>query len=157
MIKWYLIKTKARQEKIAVSNLEAQNYKVYCPCSLINNKNVVLFPGYVFIQLDKDLQDWFPIRSTKGVINFVKFGLNFAKISDDLIKLIKKNELSTSEKIKNIDNFKVGNDVLITNGALRNRIAIFKSFKSSDRVILLMNLMGQDQAINFDKKSLVAL
>jgi transcriptional antiterminator RfaH len=157
MKKWYLIQTKFRQEKIAVYNLENQNYKVYCPRSFINNKNVVLFPGYVFIQLDKELQNWYPIRSTKGVINFVKFGLNFAKISDNLIKLIKKNELSTGEKIKNIDNFNVGDDVLITDGAFKNCVAIFKSFKSSDRVILLINLMGQDQAINFDKKSLVVL
>ena len=53
MKKWYLVKTKPRQEKIAISNLENQNYHVYCPWAKINNKIVVLFPGYIFIQLDE--------------------------------------------------------------------------------------------------------
>ena len=52
MKKWYLIKTKPRQEKIAIANLENQSYKVYCPFALINNRNQFLFPGYLFINLD---------------------------------------------------------------------------------------------------------
>jgi transcriptional antiterminator RfaH len=46
---------------------------------VFNKKIVVLFPGYLFIQLDEKLENWSPIRSTKGVQNFVKFGLNFAQ------------------------------------------------------------------------------
>ena len=78
MKKWYLIKTKPRQENTAIINLENQEYTTYCPIAKINKKNVVLFPGYVFIYLDKHNENWSPIRSTKGVINFVRFGLNFA-------------------------------------------------------------------------------
>ena len=52
MKKWYLIKTKPRQENTAIINLENQEYTTYCPVAKINKKNVVLFPGYVFIYLD---------------------------------------------------------------------------------------------------------
>ena len=31
MKKWYLIKTKCRQEKIAKQNLENQGYEIFCP------------------------------------------------------------------------------------------------------------------------------
>ena len=157
MKKWYLIKTKPRQERIAIANLENQNYNVYCPLAKINNKIVVLFPGYIFINLDENEENWSPIRSTKGVLNFVKFGLNFAKIPDKVVELIKANERVTANKIINMDKFKPGETVQITDGVFENCLAIFKTFKSDDRVILLMNLMGQQQSINIQKQSVIGL
>ena len=157
MNKWYLIKTKPRQENIAVANLENQNYHVYCPCAKINNKIVVLFPGYLFIYLDETLENWTPIRSTKGVLNFVRFGLNYAKISNKIIDFIKTNELNTAIKAKNITDFKFGDSIQITEGVFKNCVAIFKSLKSDERVILLMTIMGQQQTINIKKKSLLRL
>jgi len=157
MKKWYLLKTKLRQEKKAIANLENQNFSVYCPLAQINGKNVILFPGYLFIQLDDKEENWAPIRSTKGVINFVRFGLSFAKISDSIINLIKTNENTTAEKIKTLKDFKLGQSVKITDGVLQNCVAIFKSFKSDERVILLLNIMGQEQTINLKKKSIIGL
>ena len=157
MKKWYLLKIKSRQEKTAILNLENQNYHVYCPHAIINNKSVVLFPGYLFIHLDKTSENWSPIKSTKGVINFVKFGLNYAQISNSIIDFIKDNELKTLEKINNLDNYKPGDNVRITEGVFKNCVAIFKSFQSDERVILILNLMGQQQKINIKRKSLVVL
>ena len=154
---WYLIKTKSKQEDIAIFNLENQNFHVYCPHALISNKNVALFPGYIFIQLDKDTQNWSPIRSTKGVLYFVKFGLSYAKIPDSIIEFIKTNELNTAEKLKNINKFKAGDKVQITDGVFKNCIAIFKSYKSDERVILLMNILGQQQKLTIKQESLNAL
>ena len=157
MKKWYLIKTKPRQENTAIINLENQEYTTYCPIFKVNKKNVVVFPGYIFIQLDKDTQNWSPIRSTKGVINFVRFGLNFAQVPEHIIEFIKTNELNTAEKLKNINKFKSGDKVQITDGVFKNCVAIFKSFKSDERVILLMNLLGQQQMITIRQESLNAL
>jgi len=154
---WYLVKTKSKQEDIAILNLENQNFHVYCPHALIRNKNVALFPSYIFIQLDKDTQNWSPIRSTKGVLYFVRFGLNYAKIPDNIIEFIKINQLNTTEKLINIDKFKPGDKVQITDGVFKNCIAIFKSFKSDERVILLMNLLGQQQKLTIKQESLHAL
>ena len=133
---WYLVKTKSKQENIAILKLENQNFHVYCPFVLIRNKNEVLFPGYIFIQLDKDTQDWSPIRSTKGVLHIVRFGLSFAKIPDNIIEFIKTNELNTVEKLKNINKFKPGDKIQITDGVFKNYIAIFKSYKSLSRCVL---------------------
>ena len=154
---WYLVKTKSKQEDIAILNLENQNFHVYCPNALIRNKNEVLFPGYIFIQLDKDTQNWSPIRSTKGILYFVRFGLSYAKIPDNIIEFIKTNQLNTAEKLKNINKFKSGDKVQITDGVFKNCIAIFKSYKSDERVILLMNLLGQQQKLTVKQESLNAL
>ena len=157
MKKWYLLKTKPRQEKIALTNLKNQNYHAYCPYATINNKIVVLFPGYLFIHLDETSDNWGPIRSTKGVLNFVRFGLSYAKISNKIIDFIKENEFNTSQKLKYLNDFKIGDKVQITEGVFKNCVAIFESFKSDERVILLMNIMGQEQTINVKKKSLIGL
>ena len=157
MRNWYLIKTKPRQEKTAISNLENQGYTAFCPIITISKKHVVLFPGYIFIQLDKKIENWSPIRSTKGVLNFVKFGLNFAQVPDNVIEFIKANQLITKEKFKNLNKFKPGDEVQITDGVFKNCVAIFKTFKSDERVILLMNLLGQQQSINIKRESLIGL
>jgi transcriptional antiterminator RfaH len=157
MKKWYLIKTKPRQEKIAIANLENQKYRVYCPFALINNKSQFLFPGYLFIHLDNESQDWSPIKSTKGVLNFVRFGISFAKIPDKVIDLIIQNEKNTANKIKNVNDFKKGDKVQINDGVFKSCIAIFQSIKSDERVLILLNLLGQEQTININKKSLVGL
>ena len=154
---WYLVKTKSRQENIAQKNLENQDYNVYCPFAEINNKQVVLFPGYIFIYLDNKSQDWSPIRSTKGVLHLVRFGLNYAKIPNNVIEFIKTNQLNTAEKLKNLSKFKVGDKVQITEGVFKNCIAIFKSYKPDERVVLLMNLVGQQQNITIKQGLLNAL
>ncbi len=157
MRNWYLIKTKPRQESVAIKNLENQEYCTYCPIAKIDNKYVALFPGYIFIQLDQKSQNWAPINSTKGVSNFVRFGLNFAKVPDNVIEFIKANQITTIEKLKKLNKFKPGDKVQITEGVFKNCVAIFKSFKSDERVILLMNLVGQQQAINIKRNSLIGL
>ena len=157
MRNWYLIKTKPRQENVAIKNLENQEYSTYCPIATINNRNVVLFPGYLFIHLDKKTENWSPILSTKGVVNFVRFGLYFAQVPDNVIEFIKANKLISLEKLKNLDKFKPGDKVQITDGVFKNCVAIFKSFKADDRVMLLMNILGQQQAIYIKKESLIGL
>jgi len=157
MKNWYLIKTKPRQEKIAKQNLKNQGYGVFCPMSKINNRLVVLFPGYLFVQLNEKTQNWSPINSTKGVSYFVKFGLNFAKVPTCVIEFIKTHQHITAEKLKDLNKFKPGDKVQICDGVFNNFVAIFKCYKSDERVILLMDLLGQEQSLSFKKKSVIAL
>ncbi len=157
MKKWYLIKTKPRQEKIAKQNLESQSYMTFCPMATLNNRLVVLFPGYLFVQLNDKTQNWLPINSTKGVSHFVKFGLNFAKVPNRVIEFIKTNQHITAGKLNNLNKFKPGDKVQISDGAFNNYIAIFKCYKSDERVILLMNLLGHEQSLSIKKESVIAL
>ncbi len=157
MKNWYLIKTKSKQETIAKQNLKNQGYEAFCPVSKINNRLAVLFPGYLFVKLNNKTQNWSPINSTKGVSHFVKFGLNFAKVPTNVIELIKTNQHITTEKLKNLYKFKPGDKVQITDGVFENYMAIFKCYKSDDRVILLMNLLGREQSLSIKNESVTTL
>ena len=157
MKNWYLIKTKPRQEKIAIQNLENQDYVAFCPRAKINNKLVILFPSYLFVQLNEKTQNFSPIHSTQGVSYFVKFGLHYAKVPASVIKFIKANQHITTEKLINLNKFKPGDKVQISDGVFKNWVAIFKCYKPDERVILLMNLLGHEQSLSFKKKSVTAL
>ena len=157
MKSWYLIKTKSRQEHVAIKNLENQEYITYCPTVTIKNKHIVLFPGYLFIYLDNKKENWSPIRSTKGVVNFVRFGLNFAQVPDTVIEFLKTNQLINKEKLKNLNKFKSGDKVLIKDGVFKNCVAIFKSSKPQERVVVLMNILGQQQSITIKQESVIGL
>ena len=157
MKNWYLIKTKPRQEKKAKQNLENQGYVTFCPIAKIKDRLVVLFPSYLFVQLNEKTQNFSPIYSTKGVSYFVKFGLNFAKVPASVIKFIRANQHITTKKLINLNKFKPGDKVQISDGAFKNYMAIFKCYKSDERVILLMNLLGNEQSLNFKKELVIAL
>ena len=123
----------------------------------INDRLVVLFPGYLFVQLNEKTQNWLPINSTKGVSHFVKFGLNFAKVPNNVIEFIKANQHNTTDKLNNLNKFKPGDKVLISDGAFNNYMAILKCYKSDERVILLMNLLGHEQSLSIKKELVIAL
>ena len=157
MKNWYLIKTKPRQEKKAKQNLENQGYVAFFPIAEINERLVVLFPGYLFVRLNEKTQKFSPINSTKGVSYFVKFGLNFAKVPSSVIEFIKTNQHISADKLKNLDKFKSGDKVQISDGVFKNWVAIFKCYKPDDRVILLMNLLGNEQTLSLKKELVIAI
>ena len=59
--------------------------------------------------------------------------------------------------MQNLEKFKPGERVQITDGVFKDCTAIFKSFKSDERVIILLNLMGQNQSLNIESKSIIGL
>jgi|TARA_Y100000294_G_scaffold6893_1_gene6807 transcriptional antiterminator RfaH len=157
MKNWYLIKTKPRQEKKAKQNLENQGYVAFFPIAEINERLVVLFPGYLFVRLNEKTQNFSPINSTKGVSYFVKFGLNFAKVPSSVIEFIKTNQHISADKLKNLDKLKPGDKVQISDGVFKNWVAIFKCYKPDERVILLMNLLGNEQTLSLKKELVIAI
>ena len=157
MKNWYLIKIKPQQEAIATQNLTNQNFNVFFPKAVINNKTTPLFPSYLFIELDDKTQNWTPIRSTKGVSNFVRFGLSFAKVPNQIINLIKTQQQQTIEKMINICSHHKGDYLEIQTGAFKGQQAIFQNYNSSDRVTVLLKLIGQQQAITLDQREVIAV
>jgi transcriptional antiterminator RfaH len=157
MKNWYLIKTKPQQEAIATQNLTNQNFNVIFPKAVINNKTTPLFPSYLFIELDDKIQNWTPIRSTRGVSNFVRFGLSFAKVPNQIINLIKTQQQQTIEKMINICSHHKGDYLEIQTGVFKGQQAIFQNYNSSDRVTVLLKLIGQQQAITLDQREVIAV
>lgn len=157
MKQWYLIYTKPRQELIAVVNLQNQAYTAFAPQLSVKKRtnqgwkqvNEPLFPNYVFIQLDDVTDDWKPIRSTRGVSGFVRFGSGVpVPIRDELMQ-----PLLTFDLIQASDRLsaqpKVGDRVIVPIGDTWVS-ALVTAENAKGRVEVLLNLLGQEQSLWVD-------
>lgn len=157
MKQWYLIYTKPRQELIAVTNLQNQAYTAFAPQLSVKKRtnqgwkqvNEPLFPNYVFIQLDDVTDDWKPIRSTRGVSGFVRFGSGVpVPIRDELMQPLFALDLSqVSQHLS--PQPKVGDRVSVPIGETWVN-AIVTAENAKGRVEVLLNLLGQEQSLWVD-------
>ncbi len=145
---WYLIYTKPKQEEIALLNLEQQGYEAYLPkVSGLKRKQgrsiktiVPMFPRYVFIHLDNQIDNWAPIRSTIGVANLVRFGADAARVPDQLLTEIRSREDADGVVPLPNKDFTKGQTVRITNGPFEGYEAIFSEKQAQSRVMVMLKI-----------------
>jgi len=152
---WYLIYTKPRKELIAQENLERQGFMTYLPrierLRRRNGKHVTtteaFFPRYLFISLNKTSDNWSSIRSTIGVANIIRFTQYPAVVSESLISFLMLQENPETGLHDEDSGFKSGNSVRITDGSLAGYEGVFKAKTGEERVVILLNVMGNQSEV----------
>jgi transcriptional antiterminator RfaH len=155
---WYLIYTKPHKEHVARENLERQGYDIYLPMARVRRRRLgkganriePLFPRYLFIKLDTQTDNWSPIRSTLGVSNLVKFGMYPSAVPEALIELLC--DRCDEEGIQDIapDEYKKGEAVRVLEGPMTGLEGIFLAKTSSDRVMVLLDIVGKHTRVNME-------
>ena len=155
---WYLIHTKPKQEFRAEENLNYQGYTTFLPTLKVQRikKNTVeiqedpLFHRYLFIQLDQVQSNWFPIRSTRGVHQIVRFGIHTEPVivPDPLVEKLRKWDPS---QLTAKDLFEIGESVQIKEGPFKNVegefLKLLKDSTGESRALLLIDILGKTQQI----------
>lgn len=147
---WYLIQCKPRQDERAEENLLRQGYTCYRPQHtrerlLRGQRQMVtesLFPGYLFIHLSQ-LDNWAPLRSTRGVSRVVSFGNQPLAVDTALIEQLQQ-RCSAVPPEQLLEN---GDKVRINQGPFAELEAIFLSMDGNERVVLLMNILHREQKV----------
>ena len=153
---WYLVHTKPRQENLAQENLERQGYETYLPriyqTRRRNGRHVktieAFFPRYLFIHLDSETDNWAPIRSTIGVSKMIRFDGIPAMVPEQLIQALKSNDDEDGVQRLNQKNLIRGDKVTIIDGPLAGYQGIYQQQKSSERVAVLVDLVGKNTLLN---------
>ena len=155
---WYLVFTKPNHENIAKINLQRQGFNVYMPLSQQHKRQrnlyqVVtepLFPRYLFICLNSEVDDCSKIRSTRGCVSLVRFGITPARVPEMLIDKLKQDEVSRLIQIEdNTPNFKRGDKVQVIDGVLTNYEGIVEIRNSHERITLLLTIAeGHTKSVN---------
>lgn len=125
MLSWYAVYVNVKHEKKVVKKLQDQHIEAYSPIikkmqQWSDRKKMVEFPmlsGYVFVNID--LQQKEKVLHCPGVFAFIKFNGMEAKIRDVEISTLKSIELSGYDVMQEVDDFKVLDEVQITEGALK--------------------------------------
>ncbi|EWC42647.1 transcription/translation regulatory transformer protein RfaH [Pseudomonas stutzeri] len=150
---WYLIQTKPRQEARAEEHLLRQHFECYrplkAPSPALGSQNArpgeALFPGYLFIRLDHIHDNWYPIRSTRGVSRVVTFGGQPTPVRDELIEQLRQ-RLAMAERAP-AATFRPGERVQVSGGGFSDIEAIFVSSDGEERSIILLNLLQREQKV----------
>lgn len=159
--RWYLIQTKPRQEARAEEHLQRQQFECYRPLKAgatkkRNSRAAVeeeLFPGYLFIRMDQVHDNWYPIRSTRGVARIVTFGSHPVPVHDDLIQQIRQRLSSPPPKAE----FQQGEHVRIKTGSFCDLEAIFLAADGEERAIILLNLLQREHKVTLPISSLARM
>jgi len=149
--RWYLVQCKPRQDRRALEHLERQNYHCLLPLHSVERlqkgklqqSDEPLFPGYLFIHLDKVEDNWLPIRSTRGVNQIVSFGGRPTPVSDHIIDKL----VNTQAPI--LPAFSKGDRLLIDDPNLQQLEAIFLCKDGDERVLLLLKILQRELTISF--------
>ncbi len=102
-----------------------------------------MFPGYLFIHMDQVQDNWYPIRSTRGVSRIVTFGGHPVPVRDHLIEQIRQRLATPAPKTQ----FAQGDAVLITHASWGDVEAIFLSEDGTQRAVILLNMLQRQQKV----------
>ena len=155
---WYLVQCKPREDDRAQEHLERQGFECYRP--LYERERVrharrhlakaALFPGYVFIRLDRLHDNWLPICSTRGVVKIVRFAGYPLPVADEIIEEIRRRIEGRPIREPYL---KAGERVVITEGSFSGIEAVFLAADGEERAILLLNILQSDQKLSFPIES----
>lgn len=148
---WFVVYTKPRQEQVALENLARQNFEAYCPSIALTKRRKTqlvsliepFFPRYIFLRFNLKSDNWAPVRSTRGVSGLVRFGGVPREVPEQLIRALKANE--NTEQLQRITpkTWKPGDVVEIEQGPFAGYRCIFQAERSTDRVAVLLNIVGK--------------
>ncbi len=164
-MKWHVIHTKVREEFRALENLKAQGFEVFLPTCQVQKKSQgkikltiePLFNRYLFIRLSDVTSNWFPIRSTKGVSQLLRFGTSSDPIvlPDPIIDCLKQ-RCPSEEPLHEL--FKKEELLEITKGPFKGLTYFFLKIQTLldelSRAMLLVEVIGSVQKLWFQSRQL---
>jgi transcriptional antiterminator RfaH len=152
-------------EETAKTHLERQGYGVYLPRlqdkALLRGKwhdrVAALFPRYLFVQLNTAIQSLAPVRSTVGVANVVRFGVEYAVVPNRIVTDLIAHE-DPETKLHTIHAgpiFKTGAEVRIASGTFAGLEGILVCQDANGRVNVLLHLLGRETHVKIDASFVV--
>lgn len=156
LLRWFLVLAKASGEEVARTNLHRQGYAVYYPRLLRRalyrgrwaERIVPLFPRYLFVQLDTSCQALAPVRSTLGIVDFVRFGSKPALVPDSIVEDLRgRADAATGLHRLHAHALEHGAAVSVISGVFAGLDGIFEREVGEQRVVVLLRLLGQETAV----------
>lgn len=147
---WVAASTHAHQESVAIANLERQGFDAYCPmirrrvrhARRLRDVMRPLFPGYVFIRLDLDRDQWRPIMSTIGVRQLIRFGDRLGALPATFVESLLAREQDGAIRLPRAqETYATGEKVRLREGPFEGVVATVLAGSDCDRLLVLMDLL----------------
>jgi transcriptional antiterminator RfaH len=163
--RWYVVQTHAHAEAKAIGHLARQGFDAYLPRYLkrrrharrIETVSAPLFPRYLFVTIDMMCQRWRAVRSTIGVTRLVCNGDDPVPVAESVIATLRGREDSQGFVVlRPRPQFAPGEKVRVLDGVFADCLGLFDGMKDSDRVAVLLDLLGRKVRVVLDEFSVTA-
>ncbi len=160
---WCVVRTKPGQETRAEQNLRRQRYSVFHPKRSATTRGrtgwqqrtVTLFPGYVFVYVDKAGASWSPINSTYGVQSLVTVAGRPAVLPQAFVDELR-SRCAESELVTSAADFTKGQKVRFSTGPFSEFVGEIERVGPSNRVRLLIELLNCQISVETKREYLLS-
>jgi transcriptional antiterminator RfaH len=163
--RWYVVQSQPSAERKAIAHLERQGFATYLPRYLKRRRHArkvdivpaPLFPRYLFVAIDLAAQRWRSIFSTVGVSRLVCNGDIPTPISDQVLETLRAREDQAGYvRLDHRPNFHAGDRIRVLEGAFADCLGLYEGMRDSDRVAILLDLLGRKVRVTVDLESVAA-
>lgn len=163
MKRWYLLYCKRGEQNRAKLHLENQGVECFYPTIEVEKisrgkRQTVeepLFPCYVFARFDyQQGPNFTSVRSTRGVVDFVRFGSQPKEVQGDLVFELKQIEKRCSENAESKSMPKPGDKVRVKSGQFAGIDGIFQEQDGEKRSIMLVQMITKPVPVSIDNNDL---
>lgn len=162
---WHALYVASRQEKKVHEKLQKKNIEVYLPVlktmrQWSDRKKMVEMPllnGYIFVRIDATQNE--KTLQTPGVVNFVRAEGKIAKVRETEIERLKQLiELGYQMEVNGVKhNYKEGDKIRITSGALKNIEGFVVENKEGRYIDVLLESIGQSIRVKLPEEILIPI
>lgn len=164
MKRWYAVHTHPRSEAVAQAHLQRQGFEPFLPCYLkrrsharkVETVPAPLFPRYLFLPLNVEDPMWRVIRSTRGVVDLVRNGIDPVAVPDGAIdEITRRQDAAGFVVLARGLGLKPGAPIRIEGGPFADMEAIFQAERDEERVVALLSLLGRQVVVQIPIEAVV--
>lgn len=161
--RWYVVQTQPHAEPRADAHLRRQGFNTFLPTFLKRRRHArktdtiirPLFPGYMFVQIDITSQSWHTIRSTLGVNRLVGSESGPTPLQDGIVEsMLARRDTQGHFRMPIRCRFLPGVAIRVVDGLFTSAIGVFENMSDSDRVSVLLDLLGRRVRVVLDTESI---
>lgn len=156
MNKWFVAYTQPLKEMVAKHHLQEQGYGVYLPMFKKTRRHArrvdevlqPLFPRYIFVELDLEIDGWRSVNGTRGVGYLLLNDGRPVIMPTPIIQALQSQENEQGIlPISCVETFVKGQKLRIVDGSFKDQLAVFEKMDDKQRVQLLLNFLGRETKI----------
>jgi transcriptional antiterminator RfaH len=163
--RWYVVQTQPHAERKAAAHLDRQGFQSYLPQYLKSRRHArriekvasPLYPRYLFVAVDIAAQRWRAIQSTIGVARLVCNGDLPASVPEGVVSALKqRHDEDGFISLEKRPLFKSGDSIRVVDGVFISCFGLFEGMTDSERVTILLDLLGRKVRVLLDSSYVAA-
>jgi len=156
--KWYAIHSRSRHEDVVLNGLKKKFIEAFLPKMQVMSRRkdrrktilIPILPGYVFVHSDLNLNQYWDIIKTYGVVRILGIQGKPVSVKDEEIASLKTLD-GTDRTVRNQAYMKEGDRIMIMEGPLKGLTGFYLRHKGKvDKVVISIELLQRSLVVEVE-------